>query len=178
MHPDEIEKLGGSPPSYYTPGDEFEVPRLPRGVSLKSVYTEFVRYVYQATHLHFEDSTPNGTEIWSRLIDKAAIVFATPNGWDTTQHEFLKGIAVNAGLFEGEDDAEQHIEFVTESEAAVHYVLHRTNCGTWISEGTEFAVVDCGGSTIDSTVYRCKATEPKLELEEVSISECVQAGHY
>ena len=39
-----------------------------------------------------------------------------------------------------------------------------------------FAVVDAGGSTVDSTLYECKKTTPKLILEEVCASECVQAG--
>ncbi|CAG7852385.1 SubName: Full=Uncharacterized protein {ECO:0000313/EMBL:CCA68622.1} [Serendipita indica DSM 11827] len=176
LHPDEIAKLDDQPPPYNASTNELEIPPLPRGVSLKSVYVEFINYVFEATRLHFEDSTPNGKEIWSRLISSAAVVFAIPNGWDTIQHEFLKEVAVDAGLFQNSDDVEQRIEFVTESEAAVHYVLHETNHATWIHPGTEFAVVDCGGSTIDSTIYRCKATEPKLELEEVAISECVQAG--
>ena len=39
-----------------------------------------------------------------------------------------------------------------------------------------FAVVDAGGSTVDSTLFECKETTPKLILEEVCASECVQAG--
>ena len=39
-----------------------------------------------------------------------------------------------------------------------------------------FAVVDAGGSTVDSTLYECKETTPKLILEEVCASECIQAG--
>ena len=39
-----------------------------------------------------------------------------------------------------------------------------------------FAVVDAGGSTVDSTLYECKKITPKLILEEVCASECVQAG--
>ena len=39
-----------------------------------------------------------------------------------------------------------------------------------------FAVVDAGGSTVDSTLYECKGITPKLLLEEVCASECVQAG--
>ena len=39
-----------------------------------------------------------------------------------------------------------------------------------------FAVVDAGGSTVDSTLYKCKETTPKVTLEEVCASECVQAG--
>ena len=39
-----------------------------------------------------------------------------------------------------------------------------------------FAVVDAGGSTVDSTLYQCKKITPRLILEEVCASECVQAG--
>jgi len=39
-----------------------------------------------------------------------------------------------------------------------------------------FAIVDAGGSTVDSTLYECKGTTPRLILEEVRASECVQAG--
>ena len=39
-----------------------------------------------------------------------------------------------------------------------------------------FAVVDAGGSTVDSTLYECKEITPKLILEEVCASQCVQAG--
>ena len=39
-----------------------------------------------------------------------------------------------------------------------------------------FAVVDAGGSTVDSTLYKCKKVTPKLILKEVCASECVQAG--
>ena len=39
-----------------------------------------------------------------------------------------------------------------------------------------FAVVDAGGSTVDSTLYECKETTPELVLEEVCASQCVQAG--
>ena len=39
-----------------------------------------------------------------------------------------------------------------------------------------FAVVDAGGSTVDSTLYECKETTPKLILEDVCASGCAQAG--
>ena len=39
-----------------------------------------------------------------------------------------------------------------------------------------FAVVDAGGSTVDSTLYECKEITPKLVLEEVCAGQSVQAG--
>ena len=68
------------------------------------------------------------------------------------------------------------MRFVTEGEASVHYALGYTQSAQWLHEGIVFAVVDAGGSTVDSTLYECKETTPKLILEEVCASECVQAG--
>jgi hypothetical protein len=58
----------------------------------------------------------------------------------------------------------------------VHYALDYTQSTQWLRNGVVFAVVDAGGSTVDSTLYECKQTTPKLILEEVCASECVQAG--
>ena len=68
------------------------------------------------------------------------------------------------------------MRFVTEGEASVHYTLDYTQSVQWLRKGALFAVVDAGGSTVDSTLYACKETTPKLILEEVCASECVQAG--
>jgi len=68
------------------------------------------------------------------------------------------------------------LRFVTEGEASVHYALDYTQSAQWLRKGVVFAVVDAGGSTVDSTLYECKETTPKLILEEVCASECVQAG--
>ena len=38
-------------------------------------------------------------------------------------------------------------------------------------------IVEIGGSTVDSTLYECKAVEPHVELQEVCASECVQVSH-
>ena len=74
----------------------------------------------------------------------------------------------------GFDD--ERLKFVTEGEASVHYALEFSNSSSWLKPGVVFAVCDAGGSTVDSTLYHCKASSPKLVLEEVKASECVQAG--
>ena len=68
------------------------------------------------------------------------------------------------------------MRFVTEGEASVHYALNYTQSSQWLRKGVVVAVVDAGGSTVDSTLYKCKGTTPKLILEEVCAGECVQAG--
>jgi hypothetical protein len=99
------------------------------------------------------------------------IILAIPNGWDIREQDTLRKAAIRASLVT-EENAGQLVQFVTESEASVHYVLDKEIL-KWLKKGTVFAVTDCGGSTADTAVYRCISTNP-LHLEEACPSECVQ----
>ncbi|KIM25808.1 hypothetical protein M408DRAFT_330992 [Serendipita vermifera MAFF 305830] len=174
LHPDSM-KVVDEPPEYGSDvPPTFEVPSLPTGVTLKKVYKHFLKYLWDHAQSFFINNTVDGERIWNRLGDKAHIVLATPNGWDTTQQGFLRQAMIDAGIITKED--EERLSFVTEGEASVHYALHYSQSRSWMNEGSMFAVTDAGGSTVDSTLYRCKALVPKLVLEEVCASECVQAG--
>jgi hypothetical protein len=111
--------------------------------------------------------------IWDRLREEIVFILATPNGWDSTQHGFLRTSAIQAGLI-SENDADMRLDFITESEASVHFALARTRSHTWLKSGSLFIVTDAGGSTVDSVLYECRALLPKLILREVCASECVQ----
>ncbi|KAG8830437.1 hypothetical protein FRC18_008098, partial [Serendipita sp. 400] len=178
LHPDSM-KISDRPPAYDSDGNtspSMEIPPLPSNVTLTKVYSDFMRYVFSGFRTFFQETTPNGVAIWDRLSSSIVIVLTIPNGWDTRQQGFLKQAAREADIVQSEEDADLRIDFVTEGEASVHYVLGKVNHRTWLKKGTMFAVTDAGGSTVDSTLYVCKALEPKLELEEVCASECVQAG--
>lgn len=152
-----------------------EIPPLPEGVSLKQVYSHFLRYLYSHSTEFFRENSHDGPSIWDRLQDSVEIVLAIPNGWDTVQQGFLKDAVILAGILP-EDYQPRRLQFVSEAEASVHFALQHTESGRWLQPGTNFAVLDAGGSTVDTTLYRCTAISPKLQLEEVTASECVQAG--
>jgi hypothetical protein len=156
---------------------KFDIPPLPAGVPIEKVYADMMKYMMENTRVYFEDTTPKGAEIWARVRDTIVIVLATPNGWQLREQAILREAAIMASLVT-EENAGNLLQFVTESEASVHYGIFRRPDG-WLKEGTVFAVVDCGGSTIDSSVYRCTSTNP-LSLAETCASECVQVGrsHY
>jgi hypothetical protein len=150
---------------------EFEIPPLPAGITVERVYADLMKYLMDNTKLFFERTTEGGPDIWARLRETIVIVLATPNGWDIREQETLRKAAIMASLVT-EENAEQLLQFVTESEASVHYALDNKR-GEWLKKRTIFAVIDCGGSTVDTTVYRCISTNP-LRLSEVCPSECVQ----
>jgi hypothetical protein len=125
------------------------------------------------TRRFFETTTANGEEIWARVRDSMVIVLAIPNIWDIREQATLRRAAIMASLVT-EENASQLLQFVTEAEASVHCALAQ-GPSEWLKQRAVFAVVDCGGSTVDTTIYRCVSTSP-LGLTEVCPSECVQVG--
>lgn len=165
LHPAKMSKSSNSQP--------FEIPPLPTGVTLERVYEDIMRYLMKNAQKFFEMTIPNGAAIWSRLCDAIVIVLATPNEWGVYEQATLRKAAISASLVT-ETNEGHLLQFVTESEASVHYALANPR-SEWLTQGTVFAVVDCGGSTVDTTVYRCTSVDP-LNLEEACPGECVQAG--
>ena len=149
------------------------MPPLPTSVSTRQVYADFMKYLMRNTQRSFEDSVPNGAAIWRRLRERLVVILTTPNGWDFKQQSELREAAVSAGIVNKEMEYDL-LEFVTEGEASVHYVLAYSQSKAWLTGSSMFAVIDAGGSTVDSTLYECTSTDPKVQLEEVCPSECIQ----
>jgi hypothetical protein len=148
-------------------------PPLPEGVSLTGIYTDFLGFLFRRTESFIFEHTMNGKETWQALKDQRTIVITTPNGWGHDEQEFLRDVAIRAGLVT-EQSADRLLEFVTESEASVHFVVTRSAESQWLKPGVKFGVVDAGGSTVDSTLYQCVAVEPGLVLKEIPGRESLQ----
>ncbi|KIM20152.1 hypothetical protein M408DRAFT_334110 [Serendipita vermifera MAFF 305830] len=151
----------------------FDVPALPVGTTIERIYADLMQYMMENTQKFFEMTTPNGEETWKRLRATTLVVLATPNGWELKEQQIVRKAAIRAGLVTVKS-AGQLLQFVTEAEASVHYALANQSL-EWLKYKAVFAVIDCGGSTVDTTVYRCTTINP-LSLKETCPSECVQAG--
>ncbi|CAE6421660.1 unnamed protein product [Rhizoctonia solani] len=148
---------------------------LPCGVNLSTIYADFLRYLLEHTRECFETTIINGPEVWRIHSRNMEVVIAHPNGWGVREQVFLRTSSVVAG-FTLAENALDHVHFVTEAEASVHFCIHYTNLKSSLHPYTTFAVCDAGGSTVDSTVYYVEKTHPKLQLSETRTSACVQAG--
>ncbi|QRW20316.1 heat shock protein 70 kDa 12B [Rhizoctonia solani] len=154
---------------------ELKLDELPPGVTLRQIYSDFLGYLLKHTRSFFEDRILDGKQIWSRYSPTMEVVIAHPNGWGIREQAFLRSAAVAAG-FATTDQAPTKVRFVTEAEASVHFCIHHTNLGTVLKPGTNFAVCDAGGSTVDTTLYSVTSMRPILKLKEERASACVQAG--
>ena len=150
---------------------DFEIPKLPADITIERVYADITAYLMEITQRFFEEKTPNGARIWSRLRNMMVITLSTPNGWDMREQNILRKAAIQAGLVTDKNAADL-VQFVTEAEASVHVTL-ANDTESWLKKDTTFAVVDAGGSSVDITIYECKSTNP-VELREVCVRESVQ----
>ncbi|KAM0754904.1 hypothetical protein T439DRAFT_321963 [Meredithblackwellia eburnea MCA 4105] len=159
-------------------GTAFEIPPLPRGVGVQKCYADMIRYVYNHAKTWYLENTPDGHLTWSRLGDRLQLVIAHPNGWSNQEQSVIRGAVIDAGLMLP-NAKEDRLRLVTEAEASVHYGLFHTT-GTpesgWLTVGSSFAVVDAGGSTVDTCVYTVESVSPKLVLREAGLSACIQCG--
>ncbi|KAL8292780.1 hypothetical protein RQP46_001392 [Phenoliferia psychrophenolica] len=149
------------------PPSPFEIPPLPPKVTIEQIYSEFFKYLFDNAKAWFETNTPDGEGIWKRLGAQIKLVVAHPNSWSVNEQGVLKRAI--------ERDS---VVFVTESEASVHFGLEyaRHDTTDWLSTNELFAVVDAGGSTVDTCMYEVTATLPKLLLREAKTSDCTQCG--
>ena len=152
-----------------------EIPPLPKGVPIDKIYSDMFRWLIQHTTHFFKSHTVDGGEIWDRIGTHCTIILAIPNGWEIPQQHLLRKAIVMSGALPA-NFKEDRLNFVTEGEASVHYALRHSRNPTWLKSGMMFALTDAGGSTVDSTMYICKQVTPKILLEEVCASECIQAG--
>ncbi|QRW20299.1 hypothetical protein RhiXN_09274 [Rhizoctonia solani] len=144
---------------------------LPPGVGLQQIYSDFLEYLLKHTKIYFEDRMLDGKKMWEKYGPEMEVVIAHPNGWGIREQTFLRSAAVAAGFAMA-----SKVRFVTEAEASVHFCIHHTNLGGVLRPGTNFAVCDAGGSTVDTTLYSVASISPTLKLEEKRASACVQAG--
>jgi hypothetical protein len=159
-------------------------------VALSQIYADFLRYLLQHTQQFFEDRILDGGNIWQTYKPTMDVVVAHPNGWGIREQTFLRTAAVMAG-FTSTELALKNVHFVTEAEASVHFCMHYTTLGSQLKvrtnllcrttegvltvcdqPGVNFAVCDAGGSTVDTTVYTVRDTQPLLQLEEKCASAC------
>ncbi|KAG8741771.1 hypothetical protein FRC10_002438 [Ceratobasidium sp. 414] len=63
---------------------------LPPGVSLSTIYTDYLNYLLQHTIEFFVDRMVDGRAIWRDLSPDMMVVFIHPQGWSAREEAFLR----------------------------------------------------------------------------------------
>ena len=70
----------------------------------------------QGTHV-------NGSRLWDSVKDDIHYILSHPNGWEGTEQNQMRQAAVLAGLIPDTPAGHSRVDFVTEGEASLHFVI-------------------------------------------------------
>ncbi|KAL8277726.1 hypothetical protein RQP46_009848 [Phenoliferia psychrophenolica] len=169
--PTEAAELGSS-------NSKFDISPLPKNVPLRQIYCDWFKWLVKAAQQFYEETNADGEALWTQLSAKMEFVVAHPNGYGLSEQTVLRKALEDASLIKADDEVgEQRLSFVTEAECSVYFGLEHSPYD-WLKIGSQLAVVDLGGSTVDITVYSVDQVVPKLLLHEAKISSCVAGGIY
>ncbi|CAE6432301.1 unnamed protein product, partial [Rhizoctonia solani] len=147
---------------------------LPFGVSLKQVYTDFLRYLLKHTKSYFEDRFVDGVQIWERYKSTIEVVMSHPNQSGTREQAFLRGVLVRAG-YTTSDMATNNIRFVTDTDASAYCYLSNASLASRLRTGDLFLLCDAGATITSVSLHRIDSTYPILKLHTCS-SERLEGG--
>ena len=115
---------------------------LPPLVTVDQIYADILGYILRHTQVYFEDKEfelEGGTQIWRKLQNQNRIHFVIchPSGWGLHEQDMLRQATVRAGLVPSLAAASQMVQFVSEAEASVHFVMFHADLQSRLQVSTE-----------------------------------------
>jgi len=101
------------------------IPPLPPNKTVVNVFADYLRYLKECAGKYIRDTHINGARLWTALEDSNDIhyVLSHPNGWEGSEQSQMRKAAVQAGLIRDTQDGHEHVSFVTEGEASLHFAV-------------------------------------------------------
>ncbi|KAF8315440.1 hypothetical protein DL93DRAFT_910128 [Clavulina sp. PMI_390] len=151
-----------------------QVRALPRGITLETVYADFLNYLIQQTRRHVKDSV--GVDPWPAMQSRTQILLTHPNRWGDIEQKFLQKVVANSGIMTLEETA-RRLLFAEEGEAAASFCIPASGIQQPFALGTNIIICDAGGSTTDISAYKVSKGPRKVTtLKELSVPVCLPAG--
>ncbi|KAJ4471454.1 hypothetical protein J3R30DRAFT_1080306 [Lentinula aciculospora] len=147
---------------------DFDIPALPENKTPVTVFSDFLRYLFECTKLYIQRDTL-GSHHWDSVQHNIDFILAHPNGWEVAQQAQMRRAAIVAGLV-SEGESQERVNFVTEGEASLHFCINRN---IPFENNNGVIIVDAGGGTVDLSAYR---QTPTGSFEEIVTSQCIGQG--
>lgn len=154
-----------------------QIPPLPSNKSVVQVFADFLSYLQQCASSYIQDTHANGPDLWASVKDDIHYVLSHPNGWQGIEQSQMRRAAVLADLIPDTLTGHARVEFVTEGEASLHFVIQNGDLADTMEKGEVVVIVDAGGGTIDISTYKQSTTETKRrKFEEITAPQCYFQG--
>ncbi|KAH8818668.1 hypothetical protein DL96DRAFT_1714964 [Flagelloscypha sp. PMI_526] len=162
---------------------------LPPGLNVVAVFADFLAYLFKCTEDYIVQTLHNGQSLWDGVQNgQVQFVLTHPNAWEGSQQGQLREAAVMAGLIPDTPSGHEHLQFVTEGEASLHFCLQQgfqqpvpQACTTPFiplspsqpKQGNNgILIIDAGGGTIDISAYAPVSFHGKTGYEEIATPHC------
>ncbi|KAK5120468.1 hypothetical protein LTR85_006123 [Meristemomyces frigidus] len=121
--------------------------------NIETVIEDFLRLLWACSRESIEAVLPGGKATFDRARIRA--ILTVPHMWKLEAKQVTMEIATKAGI-----PIRDVNDIITESEAAVHAILHDNNHLTDFSVGDAFVLCDAGGGTVDVVSYLVLGKNP------------------
>ncbi|KAF8655075.1 hypothetical protein AX16_003240 [Volvariella volvacea WC 439] len=144
------------------------IPPLPLGKSVVTVFADFLRYLFECAKTFITESHLSGASVWGSQKD---IILTHPNGWEGPQQALMRQAAIEAGMIPDTQEGRDSIQFVTEGEASLHFCVSHGLVPKDLKSDAAVLVVDAGGGTVDISGYK-KKSDDSFVFEEAAAPQC------
>jgi hypothetical protein len=99
---------------------------LPPSKKIIDVFADFYRYLFQCSKQFIKETQGTkelGETVWDSYESNIDFILSHPNGWGGVQQMALRDAAVKAGLVSNTPEGHEHIHFVSEGEANIHFCV-------------------------------------------------------
>ena len=100
-----------------------QIPPLPPNKTVVQVLADFLSYMLKCASSYIQETHANGPDLWESIEDNIHYVLSHPNGWEATEQNQMRRAAVLAGLIPDTPSGHSRMDFVTEGEASLHFVI-------------------------------------------------------
>ncbi|KZV77227.1 hypothetical protein PENSPDRAFT_621609 [Peniophora sp. CONT] len=149
---------------------------LPPAKTICDVYADFYQYLFQCTCKHIKETHPSGTLLWEIVSEDIELTLILPNGWGEPQRSLMRTAAICAGLVRNTPTGHEHIKFVSEGEALIHFgVSSGALAGKAVEVPSKIMLIDAGDGVVNISTYSIEGAAP-LELNPISSPSCILEG--
>lgn len=149
---------------------------IPTNKNPEDIFADYLAWIVGHVEKFISAHHQRGSQLVEETRSNRLLVLTHPNGWEGKQQGIMRKACIRARVVSDVNRASTLVKFVSEAEASMTYALMCNTMSTWNEVGSQIAIVDAGGGTIDLTAYRIDSTVPYNSVSEICIPQCMFEG--
>ncbi|KAK0209588.1 hypothetical protein IW262DRAFT_1468852 [Armillaria fumosa] len=114
------------------------------------------------------------SDFFNSIEDSIEFILSHPNGWEGRNQANMRWATILAGLVPNEIASKEHVHFVTEGKASLHFCIHH-GLSSFLKNQEAIIIIDAGGGTVDISTYTCVSAKDDTQAQtfkEATAPQC------